>query len=90
MEAIIMLVIHFLWINGVGQNLTASAILGVPAVVQLHRKLTRHHRERMDQAKVHHAEVMAHHEGTRQRLARIHLHQIAQQRGLDFPNDGPV
>lgn len=90
MEAIIVLVIHFLWTNGVGQNLTASAILGVPAVVGLHKKLTRHHRERMAQARAHHVEAMAHHDAIRERLVKIHLNQIVRERGVEFPKDGPV
>lgn len=44
---------------GVAGNLTASAILGAPALWHLHRKLNRQHRERLDQASRHHDEMMA-------------------------------
>lgn len=35
------------FIAGVLGNITASALLGIPAVASLHRKLNRHHREAM-------------------------------------------
>jgi hypothetical protein len=35
------------FVAGVIGNLTASAVLGVPALIGLHRKLDRHHREHM-------------------------------------------
>ena len=44
---------------GVLGNLTASALLGTPAVWSLHRKLNRHHAERMAQGEAHHETVMA-------------------------------
>ena len=44
---------------GVLGNLTASALLGTPAVWSLHRKLNRHHAERMAQGQAHHETVMA-------------------------------
>jgi hypothetical protein len=43
---------HQIWslafLIGVVGNLTASAVLGVPALLQIHRKLDRHHREHME------------------------------------------
>jgi hypothetical protein len=44
---------------GVLGNLTASALLGTPAVWSLHRKLNRHHAERMALEAAHHETVMA-------------------------------
>jgi len=42
---------HQIWttafVVGVLGNLAASAILGVPAFVHLHRKIDRHHREHL-------------------------------------------
>lgn len=44
---------------GVLGNLVASALLGTPAVWSLHRKLNRHHAERMAQGQAQHEKVMA-------------------------------
>jgi hypothetical protein len=44
---------------GVLGNLVASAVLGVPALWHLHRKLDRHHAERMAQGEAHQRAIMA-------------------------------
>jgi hypothetical protein len=47
------------FVIGVLGNLVASAVLGVPALWHLHRKLDRHHAERMAQAAAQHRRVLA-------------------------------
>jgi hypothetical protein len=41
------LIFSISFVAGVIGNLTASAILGIPALISLHRKLDRHHKEHM-------------------------------------------
>jgi hypothetical protein len=71
---------HQIWslvfIVGVIGNLTASAILGIPALISLHKKLDRHHAE--------HLRIMAGH-GTirRERQVQEMPYSVRKQEGTE-------
>jgi hypothetical protein len=53
------LVLSIGFLAGVAGNLAASLLWGLPAFIQLHKKLNRQHDERMRQAERHHKAVLA-------------------------------
>lgn len=85
---IIAIVGNFLLNNGIGQNLTASAILGTPAIIHLRKVLKEHHAERLALATTHHEEL-------KKVLAKTHLHVLraeihARSAAKDSDEPGPV
>lgn len=40
-------IVSLAFVVGVIGNLTASAVLGIPALIQIHKKLDRHHAEHL-------------------------------------------